>query len=285
MTIMKIKGMPRVRTPRVRIMLVILCAVVLLAAAPASAYTIPQPGDFLDTSKKTPVDCGKLKGPRTMVALVFGQSNSGNHGETPYKPKREVYNFYDGKCYVAEDPLLGTTGNGGSVWSHLGDKLVDAGLYDKVILVPVGVGGTPINRWVPTGDLHRRILDAIFQLKKKGLKITHMLWHQGETDRMLKTPKDEYKKMFMAMLGSIRKHGVDAPIYVAVATLCGSAPEGYEIQQAQRELVNTELKIYPGAFSDELNTIQDRHDACHFSAAGIDKHAQLWFYAIKYSGQ
>jgi hypothetical protein len=258
---------------------------VFIAPRAARAYLLPQPGDFLDTSKKTEVDCETIKGPRTMVALVFGQSNSANHGETPYTPKRNVYNFYDGKCYVAADPLLGATGTGGSVWSRLGDMLIEQGMYDNVLFVPVGVGGTPIRRWTTNGDLQRRIFEAYGPLKKKGFKITHMLWHQGEADRVEKTKKDDYEKMFMAMLDDIRKHGIDAPIYVAVATMCGSAPESFEIQQAQRELVNTSLKIYPGAFSDEIKSIEDRHDACHFSSAGMLKHANMWLNAIKFSGQ
>jgi hypothetical protein len=87
------------------------------------------------------------------------------------------------------------------------------------------------------------------------------------------------------MLNDYRKHGIDAPIYVAVATMCGSTPESFEIQQAQRELVNTDLKIYPGAFSDEIKSIEDRHDACHFSSSGMIKHATMWLNAIKYSQQ
>jgi len=255
----------------------------MIAGGRAAAYVVPQPGDYLDTSSKTRVDCENVAGPRTMVALVFGQSNSANHGETRYAPKREVYNFYDGKCYVAADPLLGATGDRGSVWTRLGDMLIESGMYDKVLLVPVGVGGTPVRRWTTTGDLHRRILDSIYQLKKKGFKITHIFWHQGEAD--VNTPKDDYVKMFTAMLEDIRKRGVDAPIYVAVATRCGSGPASLETQQAQRELVNTEKGIYPGPFTDALDTMDDRYDSCHFSDAGLRKHAALWLAAVKYSGR
>ena len=88
----------------------------------------------------------------------------------------------------------------------------------------------------------------------------------------------------MDMLGDIRKRGVDAPIHVAVATLCGSMPPGYEIQQAQRELVNTGSKIFPGPYTDELTSMFDRHDSCHFSASGLEKHAALWLRAIRLSG-
>ena len=129
------------------------------------------------------------------------------------------------------------------------------------------------------------MLDALASLDSKKIKITHILWHQGESDNGMHTTKDNYKKMFMEMVGDIRKHNVNAPIYVAVATRCGTLPEGFEIQQAQRELVNPELKIFPGAYSDEILSIDDRHDACHFSDSGLDKHANLWMNAIKYSGQ
>jgi len=52
---------------------------------------------------------------RVMVALVFGQSNAANFGESPHKAREGVYNFYQGKLYAAQDPLLGADGNGGSV--------------------------------------------------------------------------------------------------------------------------------------------------------------------------
>lgn len=251
--------------------------------APVFAYTMPSPGDFVDTAQKTEVDCDAIRSGHTMVALVFGQSNSANHGETRYAPRGNVYNFFDGKCYRAEDPLLGATGDRGSVWSRLGDKLIDAGLYDNVISISIGVGGTEIRRWTVNGDLHRRIVDVVHQLKKKKLKITHIFWHQGEADAARKTPKDDYISMFMAMLEKMRKYGIDAPIYVAVATRCGSGAPGYEIQQAQRELVNTDLKIFPGPYTDEITSIEDRHDACHFSDRGLDKHADMWLRAVMFT--
>jgi len=263
----------------------IILSILFSPAGGAYPYTMPNPGDFTDTSKKTEVPCGTAMKGKTMVALVFGQSNSANHGESPLATKRNVYNFYDNKCYVAADPLLGTTGGGGSVWTRLGDKLIESGMYDNVIFVTIGVGGTPIRRWAPGGDLNLRISDVVRQLKKKKIRPTHLFWHQGESDRWDKTPKEDYKRMFVDMLAQIRKLGIDAPVYVAVATRCGSAGPGYDVQFAQRELVNPALGIFPGAYSDELLGIEDRHDGCHFSTAGLLKHAEMWFQAIKLSGK
>ena len=271
--------------------LIIILSFVIVSFNTAMAWKPEQPGDYkpiydyVNMVSRKKVSCEKILSSRTMVALVFGQSNSANSSPDRYVPKKNVYVFYEGKCYTAVDPLPGTSGTGGSVWSRLGDKLIEAGLYDNVLFVAVGVGGMPMRRWKPDGDLYPRVLDAIASLNSKGIKLTHMLWHQGESDNGEHTKKDDYKAMFMAMVEDIRKHGVDAPIYVAVATRCGAQPVGYEIQQAQRELVNTTLKIFPGAYSDEILSIDDRHDACHFTASGLEKHAVLWLNAIKYSGQ
>jgi hypothetical protein len=215
-----------------------------------------------------------------MVALVFGQSNAANHGETRYASRHRVYNFFDGKCYEASDPLLGAEGHKGSVWTRLGDKLIDANLYDSVLFVSIAVGGTSVKRWSVHGDMHHRIGDAIDALDKRGFKITHLFWHQGETDTSYHTGKDEYKKRFMVMLNGIRKSGVDAPIYVAEATICRRFGPDPVIEQAQRELVNPALKIFPGPDTDELNTPEDRYDGCHLSTTGLDKHADMWLKAI-----
>lgn len=212
---------------------------------------------------------------RVMVALVFGQSNSANSGETPHKSRPGVYNFYKGKLYPAQDPLLGATGDGGSVWTRLGDQLVEKQYYDAIVFVPLGVGETAIARWKSDGDLHPAILQAIHDVEAQGLTITHLLWHQGESDALLKTSKSTYKIMFLDMLLSIRKQGVNAPIYVSVATRCQKQLPDEQIRQAQQELVNPAQGIYGGPDTDKLG-FGDRYDGCHFSTEGLEKFAQLW---------
>jgi hypothetical protein len=215
-----------------------------------------------------------------MVALVFGQSNSANYGETPYKSRQSVHNFYKGKLYPAEDPLLGANGDGGSVWTRLGDKLIERKYYDAVVFVPIGVGGTEIARWKSDGDLHPALLQAIHDVGAQGLTLTHLLWHQGEADAHLKTSTSAYKTMFAAMLASIRKRGVKAPIYVSIATRCARQGPDEQIRQAQQELVNGAHGIYEGPDTDTLG-LGDRYDGCHFSDEGLEKFAQLWLEKLK----
>ena len=42
--------------------------------------------------------------------------------------------------YKAEDPLLGTDGNKGSVWTGLSDKIIKDQLYNTVLFIPIGAG-------------------------------------------------------------------------------------------------------------------------------------------------
>src|SRR5262245_61800347 len=62
--------------------------------------------------------------------------------------------------------------------------------------------------------------EAIDDAQNHGLTITHMLWHQGESDADARTSATAYKAMFLSMLASIRRRGVDAPVLVSIATSC-----------------------------------------------------------------
>ena len=221
---------------------------------------------------------GDVRLERMMVALVFGQSNAANSGETRYNPGGGVYNFYRGQLYRAKDPLLGATGRGGSVWTRLGDKLIAAGYYDAVVFVPLGVGNTPLARWTLGGDLHGGVLQAVREVQAQGLTFTHLLWHQGESDRG--TRADAYREMFLAMLASLRSEGVDAPIYVSVATRCYQLGPNEGVRRAQRELVDPTRNIYAGPDTDALGR-RYRYDGCHFSTEGLGRFAELWLTALE----
>ena len=236
---------------------------------------------FSDTSIKTRVVCEDVVDKKTMVALVFGQSNSANHGGAKYESKQEVFNFFEGSCYKASDPLLGATGSDGNPWSRFGDKVIANNLYERVLLVPIAFGGSEIKRWDVGGDLHHRIADVIKYLKAKNIEVTHMLWHQGETDAKLRTSKKEYKERFLSMLLKIREYGAEAPIYVAVATRCAGRGVSLEIQSAQSELVNLKKRIYAVPNTDNIDLVGDRNDGCHFSEIGLDKHADKWLKSIQ----
>jgi hypothetical protein len=229
---------------------------------------------------REPVSCAALAGPGTLVVLAFGQSNAANYGAGRYQPAEAVYSFYRGGCYRATDPMPGADGGGGSVWSRLGDLIVRQGLARNVVFATIGVGGSEIARWSIGGDLHGRLLGTVAELRAAGLPPTHLFWHQGEADRLKGTSAAAYRQSFQDMLGNLRRHGVGAPIYVAVATYCDGQGSG-ALQRAQHELVDIAGKVYPGPDSDAMTEAGVRYDDCHFSTIGLHRHAEAWLLSLR----
>jgi hypothetical protein len=227
---------------------------------------------------EVPVD--GVRESRPMVALVFGQSNAANSGETPGAANSAVYELYHGRLFEARDPLLGAEGSGGSVWTRLGAKAVASGQFRAVVLVPIAFSATEIARWAPGGSLHDALLDRIAQAHAGGLRFTHLLWHQGEADAQRGTPEAAYRESFLAMLAAIRQLGVDAPIYVATASRCGKMRASDEVRHAQTALIDPAAGILAGPDTDALG-LADRYDGCHFSSEGLEKAAELWWQAIR----
>lgn len=223
---------------------------------------------------------------RTMIALTFGQSNAANNGKEAYIPRHSsVLNYYKGNLYTAKDPLLGSTGTGGSVWTHLGDMLIDSGLYDKVILIPIAVGGSGIGRWT-SGDCAEKLQQTLRSLDSQHIKLTHIFWHQGETDNLLNTSGDTYKKSLDTILNTIRMHHQNAALYVSIASyhpgaVAKSLGVDSVIRKAQMQWINENRNVILGPDTDILIYAIHRYDGVHFSDFGMKQFAQLWFKAIK----
>jgi hypothetical protein len=238
-------------------------------------------------SKRKLVRPGEAPSPKAMVALVVGEANADNFGESPVVAAERVYDFYKGRLYKAEEPLLGgdvESGDSGSVWVRLANMLVTRGVYEEVVLVQMAVKESTIARWRPGTELHRELLKRIRDAQEAGLTFTHILWSQGESDARLSTDPGGYRQAFQELLGSIREHGVTAPMFVAIATLCYSNKINLEIQQAQRSLVGLEARVHAGPNTDDLGMAL-RFDGCHFANEGLDKAAGLWFETLTQRAQ
>lgn len=222
--------------------------------------------------------CSAFVSPRkpTMVALVFGQSNAANSGESRTSARGSVYQYYKGKCYRAADPLIWADGDMGSVWPEVGDELIRTGRFAQVLFVPIAEGGSKVEYWIPGAKHHGKLISALDHLRQSGLEITHVLWHQGESDRG--GQKHDYLNSFRSIVSDLRTRGVGAPVFVSVASYWnGNYSES--IHQAQNELVAPEHGIFAGPDTDALGG-DNRYDGVHFSTQGMRKVAALWVEAI-----
>ena len=221
--------------------------------------------------------------PTTAVILGLGQSNIANESEASarYEPKGDVYNFnfFDGQCYVAKDPLLGASIDRSNVLTRLGELLVERRSYSRVLLVPIAHGGTYASEWSPGGRMFPRLQWTLERLRERRIKITHILWQQGEAEAAATNPSaEEWMRHFAAMVSALRAAGADAPIYVAQSTICcNDANE--TIRSAQRKVVDPAAGIFPGPDTDLVGR-DERYDGCHFSEAGLRHAAELWYKAL-----
>ncbi|HEY7229030.1 MAG TPA: sialate O-acetylesterase [Pseudolabrys sp.] len=220
---------------------------------------------------------------RTAVIIILGQSNAANHGSGRYVAKHRVDNFniYDGKCYRAEDPLLGASGDGGNFATRLGDKIIEDGLFDRVILAPIGMGGTTVEQWADEGMFNRRIPVLIRRLYDAGLSADFILWHQGEGNAgMGDRDGRQYRKNLLEVVETFRRYGVTAPFLVALATLCGEPhPNAQNIRAGQKGAVDPSASIYQGPDTDIIG-VDYRWDKCHFDELGLSLAAALWLEVI-----
>jgi lysophospholipase L1-like esterase len=237
-----------------------------------------------DTSWRESVTCPPAND-RTMVALVFGQSQAANQVEARFVGSDRVLNHFHGRCYRAADPLLGTDGGGGNVWTLVGNELVGKKRFDSVVLVTAAVSGSPIGQWAPGGRLHAHLLEAVHSLGP-GLSFTHVFIQQGESDLTFGTTGEDYLARFGAVITALRQNGIDAPIFVAIESgYCDGAgtppaPDN-PIALAQKQLIAGRDGIYFGPDMDAaLDSASDRHDRCHLSGTGARKLSRLWEAAI-----
>jgi carbohydrate esterase-like sialic acid-specific acetylesterase len=234
-------------------------------------------GRLLRYAGKTEVACPKQTS-RTAVLFIAGQSNAANSAaqrHTTRYPDR-VLNFMSGRCYVASSPLLGATGFAGESWTLLADQLIDAQAFDRVILAPVAVGASNIGQWAQGGALNTSMIPLVQDLATH-YRVTHVLWHQGESDFALKTDPARYKEQFLSFVGTLRANAIDAPVFVSTATRCLTGwAEANPIRKAQQELASTGPGFAPGVDTDKLLSAQDRFDDCHMADSGEMKTAKAW---------
>lgn len=218
------------------------------------------------------------------VFLVMGQSNAANFGESILDANcNRLYNFNKGDLYQLKDPLKGANGTGGSVWSRLGLFLMQNQFAEEIIFAPVAEGGVPLSSFLPNTALNASMLETITSLNEENHTITHILWHQGESNNSafantgLNAFENAqlYETQFLQLVAQIRSQGVEAPIFVSTTTRCSFLNVDFELQQVQQNLKSDSLKIFNGPNTDILG-LEYRYDGCHFNDKGLEKHAEAW---------
>jgi len=227
------------------------------------------------------LDCAQIAAQRPFVILALGQSNAGNHGEPTSPSHAPVMLFADGKCIMGTDPLPGSTGSGGSIWSRLPHNLLTTDLHRPVVLSVMGIDATLVADWTSDqSPLRQRLTDRVKSMKALGLLPQVILWQQGEADSRMGTTGEAYKVGLDRLAAALTQAGSDAPIVTAYSTVCHSTPAA-NIRTAITAQSTQKSRFKVGPDTDSLNDATMRFDKCHFSAHGLDHAAALWAKALQ----
>lgn len=223
------------------------------------------------------------------VFLVAGQSYAGGFNDELLKvtePEGRVVAFdLEKKVWqVANDPQP-HVGDDGTIWPALGDLLVPM-LRVPVGFVNVSAGGTSSKQWLPEGALHRRLIEAGNAVGS----FRAVLWQQGESDVIEKTPVDVYIKNLTRIRESASRawqfdRKTEPHWLLAKSTLHPTVYDDRENEQKIRSAIGQLWKrphFAPGPDTDLLGGENrgDKNSRRHFSAIGQRRAALLWFVAI-----
>lgn len=220
---------------------------------------------------------------KSLYIISSGQSNRTNITPSAYTPTNgtviDNLSFCDGGVYTAADPQLGTTLNPtigpGHIMFNVADSFI--GVFTKVTIVPVAVGGTFIADW-ETGYAKDYILIALRRLAAKGITNTGnttiiVEWGQGESDCQAGTNPASYTTSLNNIIAHSRIEGFNGFWFVAGETWIAGAgcPT---LNTAQLAVVNHPANVWASANADAIvGSICSAQpcrqaDNTHFSDAG-----------------
>lgn len=217
--------------------------------------------------------------------VVAGQSYAAGANDELQKvaePQGRVtaYDWNTKRWQLANDPQP-NVGDGGTIWPALGDLLVPM-LRVPVGFVNVAVGGTSTKQWMPGGELHKRLVAAGGEVGA----FRAVLWQQGESDVIEKTPTDVYiKNMNRIRDAAARAWHFEPTWLLAKSTLHPTVyndPPGEEKIRLSIQQLWKRPHFAPGPDTDLLSGENrgDMNSRRHFSPIGQRRAALLWFVAV-----
>jgi len=206
---------------------------------------------------------------RNLVLIGSGQSLSGDNSGTAFTPvnptKIDNLTILNGGIYQASDPLAGPINDcvscgPGNFLLRVADTLITNNLFDRVIIVPIGVGGTTVGSW-ETGTQSDRFKVAYARLAAKGIvpglaNTTFVIcWIQGEQDNANGTTQSSYFNSLTNVIANARAVGFTqalVPFFVPLETW-STGTTSAAVRAAQAAIVNPSANIQAGPDMDTYN--------------------------------
>lgn len=233
----------------------------------------------------------------TKVIITGGQSNMatacGTGTYSTVSANAHQLNIYDGGVYAGADPVLGCmNGNSGpsSISMRLADSVISRGKATNCVVIPIAIGGTKYDQWVPTASqtLYGRITAAILRSRVHSWEPDAIFWAQGESDASAATSAASITASITAIVNALRAAPISwsGPFYVGFYTMNNGVINGglgagntAGVRKGIADSVSVPLNIVAGYDADTNLTVAGGFrlgDQTHCSSTGLATGATGW---------
>ena len=227
---------------------------------------------YFSVSYKDIVPC-----PKESINISYsGQSNHGNIIEREKfidLPYRNVftYDWRLGVCAKYKEPLAGVDGTANG-FGHVSSDTIyylkkKYNLSENIVVLGFSKGGTTAQDWA-SGPFANKFDYFLEKLKKDGIKIDYVFWHQGESE-IKKANRIYYQNyienmqlIFQKFLSTSNK----TKIGMALVSFCKSE-KSESLINSQRLIIQDSDRVSLTLNTDNLGNIY-RYDGCHFNSLG-----------------
>lgn len=220
--------------------------------------------------------------PKELYILVIGQSISSNCNQTVYGPVDNVLQVAkDGSLKPARDPFEWADCTQGSMWMPLGKRIIDSGIAQKVVFMPIGMGATSVHDWQTGGKAFTKLNSALDLIKLQNIKFDAVLWHQGYSDSG--ATQSYYKERLLSVIAYVNSRITVGRWLIGLHSRCYGSYDQV-IEAAQRSVGDAAPEArFLGANSNLLGD-EYRFDGCHLNGLGQEQMANMWLEALRNAG-
>tara|TARA_B100000482_G_scaffold151563_1_gene113484 strand:+ start:189 stop:1061 length:873 start_codon:yes stop_codon:yes gene_type:complete len=227
---------------------------------------------YFSTSFKDIVPCPK----ESINVGYFGQSNHGNiiERENILDLSYENVFTYDwrlGVCSKYKEPLVGVDGRAGG-FGHVSTDTINFlkknyDFTENIVFLGFSKGGTKAHDWA-IGTLANKFDFLLKKLKKDGIEIDYVFWHQGESEikRANRIYYKNYIKDIQLIFHKFLRTSNKTKIGMALVSICNSE-KSKSLIHSQRSIIQDNDRVFLTLNTDNLGS-KYRYDGCHFNSLG-----------------
>lgn len=204
--------------------------------------------------------------------LVLGQSNVANHGVGEAVVAKGGGVWYGGTMRPLEDPILGGTGKGVSIWPRVVNGLLDNGIVSDVVVSLRAVGGAGSDEWCAGGKHFHALMNDTSSISACPTPVTHVIFHQGERDTLLNTDQQTYVQRIGSLIEAVSGTWSGTTWIMCRASYRMGVTNAAVIA-AQNDLIARHAHCRPGPETDAFGA-EYRCDNTHFNTRGLDAFAE-----------